>query len=198
MQVILLNGPPRSGKDTIGSLLANEIEGAYCDKFAAPIIDHMYSNFGVSCDDGGDKSVPLDVLNGFSRRQYAIAYSERWIKPTLGEDWFGQQAARMVELRAGYPGGRSVLRDNTTPWCSTLIFTDSGFREEAIPVVEAVKKRDGTVVQVQLFRPGCSFNGDSRGYWDLEGVRSIQFFNDGPLDELLMRVRRELVPAIIR
>ena len=91
-----------------------------------------------------------------------------------------------------------MLPDNNTPWSSTLIFTDSGFREEAIPVVEAVKKLNGSVVQVQLFRPGCSFNGDSRGYWDLEGVRSIQFFNDGPLDELLMRVRRELVPAIIR
>ena len=92
MRIILLNGPPGCGKDTIGGLLRAPL-GAMTFKFAQPIIDHMQTAFGVSCDDGADKNAPCEALNGMSRRNYAIAWSEEWIKPRLGKQWFGKAAA---------------------------------------------------------------------------------------------------------
>ena len=33
--IILVNGPPRSGKDTVGTLIAKKVPNARCVKFAA-------------------------------------------------------------------------------------------------------------------------------------------------------------------
>jgi hypothetical protein len=44
----------------------------------------------------------------------------------------------------------------------TFIFSDSGFAEEAVPVISLVGIDNALVIE--LDRPGCSFVGDSRGY----------------------------------
>lgn len=178
MKIILLNGPPGCGKDTIGNLLRAPMSALTC-KFAQPIIDHMFQNFGVSCADGADKSAPVGVLNGMSRRQYAIAYSEEWVKPKLGIDWFGRKAVR--DLRGFHKE-------------ATVVFTDSGFVDEALPVVQGFGIDN--VVHVKITRPGYGFNDDSRSYWHLPNLRVIEFDNNCELGELFQVVRENLIPEI--
>lgn len=178
MKIVLLNGPPHCGKDTIGGLLRAPMSGLTA-KFAQPIIDHMQQNFGVSCIDGADKKAPVEVLGGMSRREYAIAYSEEWVKPRLGISWFGHKAVR--DLR-GYHKE------------ATILFTDSGFVDEAIPVVQAFGIDN--CVQVKVHRPGYDFADDSRSYWHLPNLRTIGFDNNCELGELFQVVRETLVPEI--
>lgn len=176
MRALFLNGPPGCGKDTIGEILRAHHPRVETIKFAQPIIDHMTDTFGVSCADGSDKSLPCAELAGMSRRQYAIAYSEEWIKPRFGRDWFGRKALEVMH--------------NIKPVMMWVV-TDSGFQEEARPVVQSLGFEN--CLQVRIYRPGYSFLGDSRNYWQLPKLRSINFHNDVDLGQLRTKAVTELL-----
>lgn len=184
MRAILLNGPPYCGKDTIGGYLERHLERSSTVKFAKPINDYMQETFGVSCADGGDKGAPCDALNGASRRQIAIAYSEEWIKPKFGIGWFGKQAIKEMRRLESHCG------------LDTFVFTDSGFSCEALEVVQAIGIEN--VLQIRIRRPGYDFSSDSRSYWDIHGLRVMEFDNDGTLGELYPATIQNLLPAIKR
>lgn len=178
MRIVLLNGPPRAGKDTVGEIIAPPLSALQM-KFAQPIIDHMTAAFGVSCVDGADKDAPCEELNGMSRREYAIAWSEEWIKPRLGKDWFGKYAARKVAAFHKM---------------ACVVFTDSGFVDEAA----VLGKWFGfdKLLQVRVHRPDHGFSNDSRTYWTHPQIQSIDFQNDGDHGELFTKVRQRLVEDI--
>jgi hypothetical protein len=180
MKVILLNGPPESGKDTIAHVLETLIGESAVLKFAQPIIDHMQSTYGVSCVDGEDKNQPCEALGGKSRRQYAIDWSEDWIKPRFGVDWFGRQA----------------LAAATSSRAEVVVFSDSGFIDESIPVVKALGLHN--CIQVRLTRPGCDFSNDSRSHWHITNLPFYNFHNDGPKDGLHARAIGQLLPHFRR
>ena len=182
MRVILLNGPPRAGKDSIGRALHNVmIPAARVSKFAKPIVDYMWRNYGIDTE-AVNKDAPHDRLHGRTPREVMIAYSERFCKPLFGQDFFGMQAVLEVERTVEYRQG-------------FLVFTDSGFVHEAVPVLRRVGK--GNVLQVRVSRPGCSFHNDSRSYWHHDDIGSIEFDNDCEnLTKLTDKVRADLIPEI--
>ena len=174
---VLLNGPPRSGKSSIADAILN---ARSLDASVAVIgmsfhlkrfVHGIYlSAEGFRLDpDHFDavKGEPQDILDGMSWRQAYIHYSERVIKPLHGKEWFGTQllrAARRAEV-------------------DITVVPDSGFREEAEAVVRDAGARD--VLLVRLHRPGRGFEGDSRGYIDLDdlGVESCDVWEtEGGLD----------------
>lgn len=180
MKIVLLNGPPSSGKDTIGDLLFQEMAWNRM-KFARPIVDYMQSTFGVSCADGEDKNSPCDALGGLSRREVAILYSERWIKPNFGIYWFGHQAAKRL----------SQLPDPAP----VAVFTDSGFLEEAC--VMPGLGEPSRILQVRIHRPGFTFADDSRSYWSHPLIPFIDFHNStSSIESLAEKVHSALVPRI--
>lgn len=152
--VVFIQGPPRSGKDTVGGILRNmmDLEGVHAElfKFADPIADWSEAFFGVSCRDEEIKDQPNDgIPDGLSPREAAIAFSERAMKPVFGHDVFGRALLRQIQ--------------KSSP--EVAIITDSGFLHEAKPVWESVGLDVCTAVQV--FRKGRTFKNDSRSYWDL-------------------------------
>lgn len=167
-KVLLLNGPARSGKDSLARFLVRGFSGTVRIGFA----DHLKRLAHVLCfgPPGYDmdpnafdavKEVPKLEFAGMSPRQFYIHVSERVCKPLFGEGYFGD---RFVD----------AARASGAP---LVVVPDSGFREEAERVVEAFGKDD--VLLVRLRREGCSFAGDSRDYITLAdlGVAMVQIEN---------------------
>jgi hypothetical protein len=185
--LILLQGPPFAGKDTIGRMIMTQLgdkanKPAKLLKFATPMNTWMMQNFGVDCNDGHDKEAPCQALGGLSRRQAAIKYSEDWIKPTYGKDHFGKIAANTIDS----------FDDN---WFS-FIFTDSGFKEEGMVIINEYGAKKCRIIKV--YREGKTFKNDSRGYWSADGVQESRLDNEFDTEaQLLQHVRDEIVPPLL-
>ncbi len=153
MKVVLLNGPARSGKDTLAQFLVREFAGAVRIGFA----DHLKRLAHVMCFGpagwdmdpnafDGTKEAPREAFAGMSPRQFYIHVSERVCKPLFGGGYFGD---RFVD--AARASGADLV-----------VVPDSGFRREAERVVEAFGASN--VLLVRLSRDGFTFEGDSRDY----------------------------------
>lgn len=183
MRVILLNGPPRSGKDTAGEILA--WHGAYVTKFAKQLKEMVHRAFDVTeytpdfkrlVHAGHErfeatKDQHQSLLRGATPRAAYIQFSEDFMKPLLGEDIFGRFVAKEL-VGLNY---------------DLVAVTDSGFKAEA----EVLLKKFDCIL-IRLHRSGCDFDGDSRSYLSLPGVPSWDIVNDGTVEEL----ERKLVEVL--
>ena len=178
MKVLLLNGPPGSGKDLLGELICNRLQepgSVYYQRYkmSQPLKDGICAAFHLPFEYlEARKDRPLPELHGRTFRQLQISMSEDWLKSLYSQRIFGEIAVR--HMRAG----------NANVW----VVTDSGFTGEALPIVEEFGQDNVTCLQ--LYRQGCDFSADSRGYIDAEtlGIRYMalannsndpgQFFND--------------------
>lgn len=188
-RVLFLNGPPRSGKDTAGTMLTNCIVGSRQMKFAAPLkraahamayalhgdltaatLDNVLQEDMFECW----KERQLSRFFGATPRDVYKALSELMCKPIFGEDVFGALAAAHI---------------HSDPNCRLWVITDSGFQVEAAPVIHAVGK--GNCALVRLHRDGCDFSNDTRSYLDLD-IHTMDVQNNGTVNELVLN----LVPHI--
>jgi len=178
---ILLNGPPRCGKDTLAEALVTAGRRAgpsphwYHRKFADPVKDGAVDaligmgllNPGCTWDDLDEvKDTPLKKLLSRTPREIAIAFSERFAKPLFGVDVFGRLMSRWAE--------------NLGQVNAVIVVSDCGFDAE----VEALQREygDEACTLVEIRRPGCTFKGDSRNY--LRQKPNHLFINDGTVEEL--------------
>lgn len=164
--IIILNGPPGSGKDFLGNAYQHHSLNTIIKKFAQPIRDIVCAllNIVPTFLENGKKLrvMPFDV----SIRQLMIDVSEKWMKPCYGADIFGMIAARDLELYH-VPNDRE----------HTIIYTDGGFAEEVKTLADCYDASN--IVIVRLYRDGCTFDGDSRSYYNVEGVKTVDFYNMG-------------------
>ena len=153
--VIILNAPPYSGKDTIADLVVKHI-GATKQEFKTALYEEVAKHY--KCNLEYFKNIATnrkykDILttsfskeHGLSPRAALIHVSEDVIKPLHGSDFFGEQAAEaLVE-------GLNVFADG------------GGWWEELAPVVQAADK----VIICRMYRPGYTFEGDSRDYYSTQ------------------------------
>lgn len=176
-QVILLNGPPQCGKDTLGSMV-RELASAQVAKFAYflkyathGLYGFLQRNKSIPAMDGFEKSKdkPHEFFLGLTPRQAYINVSETYMKRHHGEAIFGELLLQDI---------RGVAR---------VVVTDSGFAEEAQILVDAFGKDQ--IHLVQLSRPGCSFEADSRGFIELPGVYTSPINNNGTFEDLMIAAR---------
>ena len=178
MKIILLNGPPRCGKDTLAELFIRRCFNAAHASFKERLIAITLVIYGVSREQWDqwyeDKELPRSPLGGKSCREALIFVSEEVIKPKFGDDYFGRAAAQKAlgNLRNGY---------------AYTIFSDSGFPEEALPLCDLVGPRNMMVVR--MAREGTDYSIDSRRYLqpqDLpDGVRFVGIDNDSLPQDML-------------
>ena len=176
MKIILINGPPRSGKDFAGRAIAAAIPGpTRIVKMAKELKERCHAAHRLinvhgepfahdTFEDNKDK--PTAVFEGMTPREAYIAFSENWIKPTFGAAQLGRWLADDIDE---FP-------------CATHIVTDSGFTEEAMVLVQEFGAENITLLRVH--RKGYDFSGDSRGYIDLP-VRTLDLINDEAFKETL-------------
>lgn len=172
-RAIFVNGPPRSGKDTVAQMVRDYcfFHGMSCSlmKMAGPIRGALEEAFGNLVTFEGDEKERTIPMTGMSTRQMMISFSEQWMKPSFGRDIFGRLAAHRI-LRSLAP------RD-------AYVFSDAGFQEEMVPVLSLFTK---PALLIRLTRPGTSFEGDSRSYVSYEPCVTID--NDGTRADLQDRV----------
>jgi hypothetical protein len=147
---IIFNGPPGSGKDEACEF----IESNYGFKhliFKEELLADTIKLFNVSqswfmngYQDRSTKEQPENELGGLSRREALIHTSENVMKKKFGSDYYGQIVAEKM--------------DGISSYC----FSDSGFKDEILPVINTVGSDN--ICIIQLFRDGCSFKKDSRNY----------------------------------
>lgn len=162
--LIVLNGPPGVGKDTIGEKLAQylscpmlsfkepmwEIARAFLGESKFKAFVELYNNRET-------KELPQEYLGHRSPREFFIWISENICKPSFGQEYFGE---RMLEI---YGNQAMQLHHQSS------VVTDGGFPRELFPFV----KEGHQVVIVRLHRKDYTFAGDSRSYLQEE---SFAFF----------------------
>jgi len=177
-KIIFLNGPPRSGKDTIAQYMMTKLPNVRHRKFSTRLKQAAKEMFNLSPELYKDlelsgnnalKDEPLPELLGKSWRQALISLSEDYMKPTYGKDVFGQLL--QIELMRRAPGPFTVI-------------SDSGFDYEAVPIIEYFGPRNCFLWR--LHRPGCDFSKDSRSHWSTLGsakqITEIDLLNEHELD----------------
>ena len=176
--VFLFNGPPGSGKDAAVRALSqyNDISPLTASgKFSGPIKQALMATFwhldlyNMTTE---QKSMPVEILGGHSWREAQIYYSEKFMKPCFGEDIFGKLLLEKIDHESDYFELQAYF------------VSDSGFVSEAMPIIRAGYE----VHVVQITRPGCTFEGDSRSYIEPPGTKMFLIANDGTLEEFERKV----------
>lgn len=182
MYIVGFNGPPESGKDTLAEMLADHMDK---QGVTIPVIQCSLSTplrciaYGMAGWDGkrleGDdyaefKRTEFPLL-GVTGRQLMIDASEKFLKPTYGEDVMA----------------RLFLSSHTGPYLvkeKVLLIRDSGFQVEVDPLIQAVGGDNLAIINVQ--REGKDFSNDSREWVFHPDPERRQYVvqNNGTLDDL--------------
>lgn len=151
MKVLILNGPPHCGKDTIGALLKDQYP-CTTTCFKHDLYAEVAAYYGLRldrckelCTNRATKESKRSEFDWLTPRQALIHVSENVLKPKHGKDYFGKQAVNRINKVA------NLL-------LPVIVFTDGGFEEEVNPLHKAY---DVTIVR--LLGRG-TFEGDSRNY----------------------------------
>lgn len=154
MYALLLNGPPRSGKDTIADHMRNRMDDALYPAIKRSLSMPMrlagFALLGLPYSDAAYeriKDLPQDIFAGETLRRWMIDFSERFIKPAYGQEFW---AASLL----------NPFQDLTIP--GLMIVPDLGFAAE----LDYISQRLGNkrVLNVWVAREGKTFEGDSRSY----------------------------------
>lgn len=173
MRIVLLNGPPRAGKDTAARHLVERLAFArigFADELKARA--HLRHGLDPEPFDRFEavKDQPLPDFGGLSPRQAYIEQSERIDKLAHGQGFYGcAWLARRARL---HPASR------------TLVVPDSGFVPEARELIAAFGAASILLIRIHAAARGCTYAGDSRSHIDLsvDGVSAFDVKNDVPGD----------------
>ena len=150
-KVVILNCPPRSGKDTIALEIAKRCEDFTILSFKYKLIEIALTVSGLKKEEwmvryeSNKKEEPWEKLGGLSQRNYLIKISEEWVKPVHGKTYFGDR----------------VLEDIQRHENNSFIIPDGGFEEEVQPLYKALGEN---LLILQWDRKGCTFELDSRDW----------------------------------
>ena len=187
MQVVLLNGPPKSGKDTIADALVQAVGPLWSVnyKLSSVLKATARAMFSLSNTQYNALERPENkdkkgyaVLSNKSWREVLISLSEDYIKPTYGEDVFGIAAAKALNTfsSSGY---------------SHVFISDSGFKEEAETLVTMCPTCNFTLMR--LHRADTNFSNDSRSYWfNNDLMHEYVVVNEGAVDQAVRDILSQL------
>ncbi len=186
MKIIVLNGPPRSGKDTAGfAVVAGVQQQLDAGTSVSPLnwwIErrkmsdnlklgaHALMGFREDADFfEAAKDEPQDELMGWTPRQLYTALDEEFFKPRFGKGARGHSFVNAV---------RNMLKLHPH-YLEYVIVCETGFLEELEPLVEAFGADN--ILLLRLYRPGCSFpndHNDRREYIEHSKVLTLMVEND--------------------
>ncbi len=168
-KVIVLNGAPGAGKDTFRDLLANYADFQKVD-YKDILFNELLNGVGsvktqwwLKNYKPGFKDEPQDELNGFSMREILINFSENYIKPMKGTNFFAEEM---------------VYKITQSP-SKTFVIADIGFQYE-LDALTNEEWFDVTVLRID--KQGCDFENDSRCHLSYDKIGYIN--NYDTIDDL--------------
>jgi hypothetical protein len=148
---IILNGPPRCGKDTAAKAVEKYFSPELClhIKMSAPL-KSIVKLLTQQPEDYIEtfKENPLEELNNHSYRSAQIEVFEK-LAEVFGEDWLGKVAVRRIQQS----------------FQEFFIFSDGGREMDILPLLKEYGEESIMIIQIQ--RDGCNFKGDIRHYLSL-------------------------------
>jgi hypothetical protein len=176
--IFLLNGPPRSGKDTAGRFIMFMLQDAYYYKMSRPLKRAVQAIYGFN-----DQVFRLleDSKDEKTNFLYGITYRQAQIAVFAG-----------LELRHNSRILSDIAIDAITHGVihSHTVITDCGMTPEAQHLVDHFGKKK--VCLIKLERPGCDFEHDIREYVDINCTLQETINNEHNLDIFEAQVRKVL------
>jgi hypothetical protein len=201
--IVLLSGPPNSGKGFLAEHLIKKLGGVE-KEFKASLYQHTAAYFDM--DLAGFKDLATHrILKEEVRTDLSLPYGECVRLDKLRGRDHGQ---RLIDVSRGISSYRISPRDAMIytseliykPCCGSDYFglqaastmeegnnfvSDAGFAEEAEVQVTEFGVED--VLLVRIHREGTTFEGDSRDYLDLDylGVSTLDVDNNRDISEVV-------------
>jgi hypothetical protein len=174
-KLILFNGPRHSGKDTAANHVWSSFPDTMRFKMSRPLKDGIKAFFNLTDAQvaylESKKTEPDELLFQNSYVDVQISMSEYWAKDKFGMRVFGKLAFREIQKSPS----------------KIFVCSDSGFDYEAAPLLPYFGISN--VLLVRLHREGKTFAGDSRGYIELPGVRTLEMSNDSSTTHFCEQVK---------
>lgn len=170
-QIVFLNGPPGSGKDTIASGLVPYINFRHL-KFSAPMKRAVAGLLDMDTKWVENfKDQPVTMLKNEVLRDHLINYFQ-WLATEYGGDILGRLLWKDAQLSAR----------------SLIVVSDSGKTEE----VEYVARRAGAknCLLLRIHRKGHGFERDNREYLQAPLCPSHDIWNDTSKEQVTMYALR--------
>lgn len=149
-KIILLNGCPSSGKDTIANYVVKEYKYktiAFKDKAYIDVIDHYkidHNEYMTLYNDRTTKDSPSDKLDGLSPRKAMQYVVEKIKKPEHGKDYLAKYTLNII------------LNDPN----NNYIVSDLGLDEEEELVHSLLENKNYKIVYIN--RENYTFENDTR------------------------------------
>ena len=164
MKIVLLNGPPRSGKTACAKMLTERIGEDRCGilGFSYHLKHMVHAIYGL--DDRGDPDM-FDAVKSESLREFFFStpreayiwWSEKAAKVAHGDRFFGDMwLKRAKEMNKAF-----------------MFVPDCGFHSEVIPLIREYGPEN--LLLCRIHREGTSFANDSRNYIDLRDSDVLQW-----------------------
>lgn len=183
MHIVLFNGPPRSGKDTLAKMVQNHLKSqgfdARIDHLSEPLRRIAYQMCDMTYGAPGALDYELFKTTWFAQfdrtgRQLMIDISESFLKQQYGQHIM---ANMLFERNAG---------------CAekVILVPDSGFQAETNRLCNIYLPSN--VYLVNVMRNGCDFTNDSREWVNHPGASRMQMQvnNNSSLDDLAVEAGR--------
>lgn len=180
-KIILVNGPPGSGKDTIGWDIMEWInDNAYpmmgyisIEKLALPLRKIVFALAEGELDIEQDKDKQV-MFGGLTPRKIMQSASEDWLKRLAGPNVFAELLSQRIDTHY-------VIYDHIEH--HYVVVTDCGFQTEVDYIVD--KYGEDNVYLIRMMREGCNFIGDTREFTSIpKRSHFATITNNGSYDDL--------------
>jgi hypothetical protein len=164
--IILLNGPPRSGKDTAAEFIILMLGNSkvYHDKLSKPMKSSLTRIFNFN-------NTEVKALEGYKDQSNGPEYGDL--------SWRGMQIEMFKHLKETYGPevlGRLFVRRNRDNAKRHTVISDCGLKTELMPIIES--NTYGNIGLIHLDRPGCNFDNDIREDVDPKGIKLYERINN--------------------
>lgn len=180
-KIILVNGPPKSGKDTIGWDIMDWLhfndERERClvtlEKFAGPLRKIANSLNPILVTDFEEIKDEKVMVGGLSPRKIMQSASEDWLKKLVGPTVFAELLHQRIHREM-----------NINQYVNNfVVVTDCGFQTEVDYIVD--KYGEDNVYLIRMMREGCNFIGDTREFTNIpKRSHFATITNNGSYDDL--------------